>query len=300
MHMADTDDLEALAERFEQTEDYRILRRVPSVAHYAEPPDGTELRRGLIVDVETTGLDPTRDKIIELAILPFDFSSAGGLYAVHEGYAALEDPGMPVPETVTRLTGITDEDVGGQTLDDDMVAALAAEAALVIAHNAAFDRRFVERRFPVFVDKPWGCSSEQVPWAEEGLRSRSLDYLLYRFGWFFDGHRAMNDCRATLHLLSLDLPMSGRPALAVLLQAARRRSWCLRAIESRIELKDRLKARGYRWSNGDDGKPRTWYREVDEADLAAEERFLVDEIYVGQPRYTKTRIDFRNRFSDRE
>jgi DNA polymerase III subunit epsilon len=35
-----------------------------------------------------------------------------------------------------------------------------------------------------------------VPWAEEGLRSRSLGYLLYRFGWFFDGHRAMNDCRA--------------------------------------------------------------------------------------------------------
>jgi DNA polymerase III subunit epsilon len=86
----------------------------------------------------------------------------------------------------------------------------------------------------------------------------------------------------------------------VLLQTARRRSWCLRALESRIELKDRLKARGYRWSNGEDGRPRAWYREVDDADLAAEEAFLVDEIYFGQPRYTKTRIDFRNRFSDRE
>jgi DNA polymerase III subunit epsilon len=298
--MADPDDLEALAARLEQSGDYRILRRVPSVARYSEPPAGTELRRGLIVDVETTGLDPARDKIIELAILPFDFSSAGGLYAVHEGYARFQDPGRPVPELVTRLTGITDDDVHGQTLDDDTVSALAAEADLVIAHNAGFDRRFLERRFPLFIDKPWGCSREQVPWAEEGLRARSLDYLLYRFGWFFDGHRAMNDCRATLHLLSRDLPMSGRPALAVLLQTARRRSWCLRALESRIELKDRLKARGYRWSNGEDGRPRTWYREVDDADLAAEEAFLVDEIYFGQPRYTKTRIDFRNRFSDRE
>jgi DNA polymerase III subunit epsilon len=300
MLMADTDELEALAERLEQTGDYRILRRVPTVAYYAELPDSIELRRGLIIDVETTGLDPKRDTIIELAMLPFDFSSDGGLYAVHEGYAGFEDPGAPLPELVTRLTGITDDDVRGQRLDDETVADLAEEAALVIAHNAAFDRRFVERLFPVFVDKPWGCSSEQVPWAEEGLRSRSLDYLLYRFGWFFDGHRAMNDCRATLHLLSLDLPMSGRPALAVLLQEARRRSWCLRALESRIELKDRLKARGYRWSNGDDGKPRTWYREVDEADLAAEEEFLATEIYQGQPRYTKTRIDFRNRFSERE
>jgi DNA polymerase III subunit epsilon len=76
--MADPDDLEALAARLEQSGDYRILRRVPSVARYSEPPAGTELRRGLIVDVETTGLDPARDKIIELAILPFDFSSAGG------------------------------------------------------------------------------------------------------------------------------------------------------------------------------------------------------------------------------
>jgi DNA polymerase III epsilon subunit-like protein len=89
---------------------------------------------------------------------------------------------MPVPETVTRLTGITDDDVRGQTLDDEAVAASAADASLVIAHNAAFDRRFAERRLPIFVDKPWGCSSEQVPWAEEGLRSRSLDYHLHRFG----------------------------------------------------------------------------------------------------------------------
>ena len=298
--MADTDEMEALAARLEQIGDYRILRRVPSVSCYAEPPTGIELRRGLIVDVETTGLDPTRDSIIELAILPFDFSSDGGIYAVHEGYAALEDPGMPVPETVTRLTGITDEDVRGQTLDDDMVAALAAEASLVIAHNAGFDRRFLERRFPVFVDKPWGCSREQVPWVEEGLRSRSLDYLLFRNGWFFDGHRAMNDCRATLHLLSMTLPLSGRSVFPVFLGNARRRVWRIWALEAAFDLKDRLKARGYRWSNGEDGRPRAWFLDVDDADLAAEQQFLSDEIYGGLPRHDCRRIDFRNRFSDRE
>ena len=298
--MADTDDLEALAERLEQSGDFRILRRVPSVSCYAEPPTGIDLRRGLIVDVETTGLDPARDKIIELAILPFDFSSDGGLYVVHEGYAGFEDPGAPLPELVVRLTGITDADVRGQTLDDDAVAALAAEASLVIAHNAAFDRRFLERRFPIFVDKPWGCSKEQVPWADEGLRSRSLDYLLYRFGWFFDGHRAMNDCRATLHLLSLTLPLSLRPILPVLLENARKRTWRIWAIDSPFDLKDRLKTRGYRWSNGEDGRPKAWFRDVDDADLAAEEQFLADEIYGGQPRHDRTRIDFRNRFSERE
>jgi DNA polymerase-3 subunit epsilon len=297
--MANHDDLEGLAQRLEQSGDYRVLRRVPVVERYAED-DASARRLGLIVDVETTGLDPARDKIIELAILPFDFSSEGVLYGVRDSYAGFEDPGMPVPKEISRLTGITDDDVRGQTLDDDAVAALVADASLVIAHSAGFDRRFLERRFPVFVDTPWGCSREQVPWAAEGLRSRSLDYLLYRFGYFFDGHRAINDCQAVLHLLSLNLPISGQPILPVFLENARRRAWRIWALDTEFDLKDRLKARGYRWSNGEDGRPKAWFRDVDDAELAAEEQFLANEIYAGQPRHDCTRIDFRNRFSDRE
>ena len=297
--MADHDDLNDLAQRLEESGDFRVLRRVPVVDSYADDDAATK-RLGLIVDVETTGLDPTRDKIIELAILPFDFSSEGVLYGVHDSYAGFEDPGMPIPGEISRLTGITDDDVRRQKLDDDAVAALAAGASLVIAHNAGFDRRFLERRFSVFVDTPWGCSREQVPWAAEGLRSRSLDYLLYRFGYFFDGHRALNDCQAVLHLLSLNLPISGQPILPVFLKNARRRAWRIWALEADFDLKDRLKARGYRWSNGEDGRPKAWFSDVDDAELAAEEEFLAEQIYAGQPRHTMTRIDFRNRFSERE
>ena len=61
-----------LATRLDAEADYRVLRRVPDVSRYADD-DGVSSRLGLIVDVETTGLEPDHHKIIELAILPFHF-----------------------------------------------------------------------------------------------------------------------------------------------------------------------------------------------------------------------------------
>jgi len=108
----------------------------------------------------------------------------------------------------------------------------------------------------------------------------------------------MNDCRATRHLLSPTLPISGQPILEVFLENARRRSWRIWTLDTVFDLEDRLEARGYRWSNGEDGRSKAWFRDVDDADLAAAEQFLTDEIYGGgQPRRDRTRIDFRNRFS---
>jgi hypothetical protein len=197
--MADPADLEQLAVRLEQSGDYRILRRVPVVTRYADDDPAALKRLGLIVDIETTGLDPASDRIIELACLPFHFSSEGAIYDVLPGYAGFEDPGQPLHDEVVRLTRVTDEQLFGQTLDEQAVTTLATPANLIIAHNAAFDRCFLERRFPVFVDKPWACSMRQVPWAEEGWGSAKLDYLLNRCGFFFDDHRAMADCRVVLH-----------------------------------------------------------------------------------------------------
>jgi DNA polymerase-3 subunit epsilon len=231
--------------------------------------------------------------------LPFHFSSEGVLYDVLPGYAGFEDPGQPLHEEVVRLTGITDDELLGQKLDEQAVTTLATPANLIIAHNAAFDRCFLERRFPLFVDKPWACSKGQVPWAEEGLGSAKLDYLLSRFGFFFDDHRAMADCRAVLHLLSLSLPRSGRPILPLLLANARRRAFRIWALEAPIDCKDLLKQRGYRWNGGEDGRPRAWYRDLDRDLLAEEELFLAEKVYGGECRHERVRIDYSNRFSDR-
>ncbi|MGI9452219.1 MAG: 3'-5' exonuclease [Geminicoccaceae bacterium] len=290
-----------LAVRLDAEDDYRVLRRVPEVNRYAAAADdgGVPPRLGLIVDVETTGLDPDHHKIIELAMLPFHFSPAGTIYDVLPGYAGFEDPGEPIPSDIVDLTGITDAKVRGQTLDESAVTNLVGSCSLVIAHNAGFDRRFLERRFPLFIDTPWACSFSQLPWSEEGLASRKLDYILGHLGFFFDDHRALADCQAVLHLLSLDLPKSGRPIFQTLLETARQPSIRLWAVDAPFDAKDILKARGYAWNPGDDGRPRAWFVDVDEEALEDERGFLFEKVYAGDPRFQESRIDYNNRFSDR-
>jgi DNA polymerase III subunit epsilon len=124
--------------------------------------------------------------------------------------------------------------------------------------------------------------------------------LLNRLGFFFGDHRAMADCRAVLHLLSLRLPYRGRLILPLLLATARRRTFRLWALEAPIECKDLLKERGYCWNSGSDGRPRAWYRDLDRELLVEEERFLAERVYNGGScRHELIRIDYSNRFSDR-
>ena len=78
------------------------------------------------------------------------------------------------------------------------VAEITAPAALVIAHNAEFDRKFAEKAFDVFTMKVWACSMTQILWAEESFESPKLEYLAMKSGFFYDGHRAAVDCNAAI------------------------------------------------------------------------------------------------------
>ena len=83
-----------------------------------------------------------------------------------------------------------------------------------------------------------------------------------------------------MEILSSDIPKTHRPAFAIMLERARRKTARIWAEQSPFELKETLKKRGYRWSDGSDGRPRSWYVDVDEANQAAEIEFLRTEIYL--------------------
>jgi DNA polymerase III subunit epsilon len=166
------------------------------------------------------------------------------------------------------------------------VVAFVDDAAIIIAHNSAFDRKFAERYWPVFEQKAWGCSATEIDWRGHGFAGAQLGYLLNGAGFFHHAHRAVDDCHALLEVLAHELPTTGAPALALVLETARKATVRVWAEQSPFELKDSLKKRGYRWNDGSDGRPKSWYVDVREAALADEIAFLKAEIYLrdGEPR----------------
>ena len=291
-------DHDKIASTLEETGDYRVLRRLQAPTRYHEP-DHIETKLAIFLDVETTGLNPIKDEIIEIAMVPFTYSGDGRIFDVHEAFNRLQEPAEAISPEITRITGITNDMVAGHKIDINKVTEVVEPAALIIAHHADFDRRFAEKAFDVFSTKAWACSMTQVPWREEQLEGMKLEYLAMKFGFFYDGHRATADCQAAIELLARPLPQSGTLALAALLQAARQPTCRVWAEGSPFDFKDILKGRGYRWNDGNDGQPKSWYRDVSEDALDEELSYLRKEIYQREADVPVVNITAYDRFSDR-
>ena len=269
---------DSLVMQLQSHPDYRVLRRLAPRAAFAEP-DGRSLVKGVIVDTETTGLSQDADRIMEIGLVVFEYDpETGQAYRVLDSYGALEDPGVPISSEITEITGITNEMVAGKRINDTKVAELVSGASIVIAHNAKFDRPFLEQRFPVFEKMPWGCSFAQVDWDGEGLGARKLDYIAFHFGFFFDAHRAKTDCQALLEILQQALPKSKVKVLKSMLEQLPQRDWTVYPV-SDYSSKDLLKARSYYW----DAARKVWHRTLTGTEAITEEvAWLKESIYGGR------------------
>lgn len=249
---------------------------------------------GVAADVETLGLNYEKDAIIQLALTPFAFTADGKITGVAEAFAWHEDPGVPIPPEITKLTGITNEMVARQRIADGTVKQLIPRAKIVIAHKADFDRPFLEKRLPVFEDAVFGCSMVDVPWLDEGYQCRKLRCLMLEAANLdFDGHTADADCYAALHLMTTVMPTSGLRALSHVLAASRVSHARVYATGARFEFKDALKQRGYSW----DPAGKVWYRDVIVGEDFTNERiWLMDNIC---PHPMSAQFDAKKRFSNR-
>jgi DNA polymerase-3 subunit epsilon len=288
---------EALAQVLEAHPDYRVLRRLVPRKTFGHKATGAKAKV-LILDTETTGLDWRKDKITELALLLVEVDVGSGLpLKVLDVYDELEDPGMPIPAAALRVTGITDDMVRGKKLDEDRIASLLDGVSLVIAHNARFDRAFMEARLPAFAALPWACSLADIDWGEEGRGSAKLEFLAAELGLFYDAHRAEMDCHALLAVLAEALPRSGHSGLKALLLAGQTTSYKVMATGSPFDSKDVLKGRGYRW----DAERKVWHTNAADAPaLEAECEWLKATVYGKRAaRIEIEQLSARDRFAPR-
>ena len=274
---------EEMADQLAAHPDYKVKRRLIPILNFGAGTGGPT-KRVLVLDTETTGLDWRSESIIELAMLAVDIDiQTGHPVGDVEVYEDFEDPSRPIPPEITNLTGITNKAVMGQKLNEDKIKDMVARADLIVAHNAGFDRPFVENRLEVFEHKAWACSFAGIDWKAQGLGSAKLEFLCSELGWFYDAHRAQVDCHALLRVLSADLKTSSESkpltGLQQLFKSAENARTIVKAFGSPFETKDKLKARGYRW----DAEARVWYTAVKSAEaLEAEAEWLKAQVYGGR------------------
>lgn len=183
-----------------------------------------------VVDLETTGLDPQEARITEIAAVRLRGPDRLG------EFATLVSPGVPIPEFITDLTGISDDLVADAPPLRLVLPAFTrfAEGAILVAHNAPFDVGFL-RTASTACDRPW----PEFPVVDTLALARALlppgtvpNMRLGTLARFFEApadptHRALADARATAHVLRAFIGRmheSGRHELSDLLALGRPRA----------------------------------------------------------------------------
>ena len=179
------------------------------------------------IDVETTGLDPDRDAIIEVGVVVFDRTGA------QEEFSSLVYPQRDIPVEIIRLTGITDEMVHDAPTIGSLRSRLRRIVGdhVIVGHNIGFDMGFLSKAF-VGSGNPRldtvKLASIMLPAAGRYGLGALVEALQLPVAKGDRAHRALADARSTMELFLALLETArkmGLPRLNEIVQTGRRISW---------------------------------------------------------------------------
>ncbi|MCA3072191.1 MAG: ethanolamine utilization protein [Rhodocyclaceae bacterium] len=159
-------------------------------------------RPAVLLDLETTGASPARDRITEIGLVeigPGLPDPALGEDPV--SWSTLVQPGMPIPPFISGLTGIDDDMVATAPRFADLAADLARrlEGKVLVAHNVRFDYGFLRAEFEragIAFALPALCSARLSRKLYPQYPRHNLDSLIARHGLHCsERHRALGDAR---------------------------------------------------------------------------------------------------------
>jgi DNA polymerase-3 subunit epsilon len=212
----------------------------------------------LILDTETTGLDPVSDHCLEVGAILFHVPSRAVLSQISFLLPVQSNPAEAINGIAAATTRLPQPWRQGLACFE----AMAAAAEAVVAHNAAFDRQWFGRGELPSLPGPWICSMDDIRWpAERGLRPNpSVRDLALAYGVpVWAAHRALTDC------IYLAQVFQRCRELEALLVAAREPRQLFRAQLSYAE-RHRAKQAGFRWN---DPVPGAWSRRLSAREAAA-------------------------------
>lgn len=153
-----------------------------------------------VIDVETTGLSPQIENVIEVGICVHRHGRE------QRSFSSLVGPAVPVPWFITKLTGLRERDLATAPLFADIVLPIARcfeGVDFVVAHNVGFDRAFVDVAFTECRrDLPPLVWIDPVPLARQHLGFAKLTKVAAHYGVDAGrSHRALDDARTTATIL---------------------------------------------------------------------------------------------------
>jgi DNA polymerase III epsilon subunit family exonuclease len=191
------------------TSDNLLLQRV--VRFSPKPQQRVSDLPLVVFDFETTGLDSKQDRIIEIGAIRINPDGTTS------EYSTLIDPGFEISDNITKITGITmDELRGAPALDERLPEFLEfIDGGLLVAHNAEFDMSFLNTacaRYGYQLHWPCICTLKMARILMAELPSKSLDTLAQTFDLRFESrHRSIGDVKVTAEVLKRFLTMEKVP-----------------------------------------------------------------------------------------
>ena len=178
----------------------------------------------VLLDLETTGIDPVRDRITEIALIRVDDG------AVSKRWESLVNPGQPISPFIQKLTGITDAMVSDAPDFPQLLPELLAllEGAVLVAHNVRFDHGFLKNavaRTGATLRMDTLCSVRLSRRLYPRATGHGLDAIMRRHGLStIARHRAAGDVEVLHAWLRLAQDELGAQALQTEAQALLSRS----------------------------------------------------------------------------
>ncbi|OJU88207.1 hypothetical protein BGO17_04530 [Candidatus Saccharibacteria bacterium 49-20] len=163
----------------------------------------------VFVDIETNGGNGDRGRITEIALIRVEEGE------VVEEYTTLINPGSPIPYWITRLTGITNDDLVDAPYFDEVAGEIARilDGAIFVAHNVRFDFSFVKRQLEAvgYTFRPkLFCTVRMSRALYPENKGHSLEKIIARHGISVDDrHRAYADAKAIYDFTKLAIKEKG-------------------------------------------------------------------------------------------